>query len=73
MIKKDDAKPRVIREWDSWAVANLRPNQEASGTHGLTFFAYLQSERPDLLAFKTRGDPWQTIHSWLLQEGKVTD
>lgn len=72
-MKKDDAKRLVIREWDTWAAANLNPDKDASGTHGLTFFVYLQNERPDLLAFRTAGDPWQTIHAWLLQEGKVTD
>ena len=72
-MKIEDVKLSVIREWDAWAAANLRPDEEASGTHGLAFFYYLTSERPDLLKFKTRGDPWQTIHGWLLQEGKVND
>ncbi len=72
-MKIEDVKLSVIREWDVWAAANLRPDQEASGDYGLAFYVYLTSERPDLLKFKTHVDPWQTIHGWLLQEGKVND
>ena len=72
-MTKDEAKPLVIREWDSWATEHLQPDQEGSGTDGLAFFVNLQSERPDLLMFEATGDRWQTVHGWLLQEGKMWD
>ena len=72
-MKIEDVKLSVIREWDTWAAANLRPDEEASGTHGLAFYVDLTLKRGDLTMFETHVDPWQTIHGWLLQEGKVND
>ena len=69
----EEAKRLVVREWDDWAAANLDPSQEASGTHGLVFYVYLEQNHPELLKFPARGDRWQTVHGWLLQEGKVGD
>ena len=69
----ETVKLSVIREWDAWAATNMRPDQEASGDHGLAFYVDLTLNRRDLLMFETRVDPWQTIHGWLLQEGKVND
>ena len=38
----------------------------------MLFFRYLQSERSDLLDFKSRGvDKWQIVHGWLLSSGRV--
>ena len=72
-MKIEEVKLSVIREWDAWAAANMRADQEACGTYGLAFYVDLSRERRDLLMFETHVDPWQTIHGWLLQEGKVND
>ena len=72
-MERDDAKKLIIREWDDWASTHLQPNEEGSGFNGLSFFLDLQRDRPDLLDFPAQGDKWQTVHGWLLQEGKVTD
>jgi hypothetical protein len=38
----------------------------------ILFFNYLQSERSELLDFKSRGaDKWQIVHGWLLSSGRV--
>ena len=38
----------------------------------ILFFSYLQSERSDLLDFKSRSvDKWQRVHGWLLSSGRV--
>jgi hypothetical protein len=47
----------VLREYDSWARKN--PDLANKGDP-ILFFNYLQSERSDLLDFKSRGvDKWQ--------------
>ena len=72
-MKIEDIKLSVIREWDAWAATNMRPDEEASGDHGFVFYVDMTLARRDLLMFRTHVDPWQTIHGWLLQEGKVND
>ena len=59
----------VLREYDSWA----RKNPDlANKRDPMLFFSYLQSERSDLLDFKSRGvDKWQIVHGWLLSSGRV--
>ena len=71
MITKDEARALVLQEWPHWL--NKHPDIiEPSGTDGLAFFGYLQMERPALLKFRNRGDKWQFVHSWLLQERLVS-
>ena len=71
MIAKDEARVLILEEWKHWI--NRHPDLvEPSGTDGLTFFGYLQRERPALLNFRNRGDKWQTIHGWLLRERLVS-
>ena len=54
---------------NSWARKN--PDLANKGDPML-FFRYLQSERSDLLDFKSRGvDKWQIVHGWLLSSGRV--
>jgi copper(I)-binding protein len=65
------AKVAIIREWDAWA--RKYPN-DATVSGGIMFFNYLHKERRDLLVnIRSPGDKWQTIHAWLLREGKVKD
>ena len=72
-MKKDEAKKLIVAEWDAWAPKNVPPDRDATGTHALAFFGYLGRERSYLLAFRSSGDPWQTVHGWLLQAGRVKD
>jgi hypothetical protein len=69
-MKKDDAQAAIIAEWDRWAARN--PN-DAKVMSGMLFFVYLQEERPMLLDFRSNGDKWQDVHSWLLRAGRVKD
>jgi hypothetical protein len=65
------AKQAIIEEWDRWAIVHPTDARTAGG---MLFFTYLQRTRPDLLVdFKSRGDKWQIVHSWLLSAGKVAD
>jgi hypothetical protein len=36
------------------------------------FFAHLQEKKPELLNFDS-DDKWETVHDWLLREGRVAD
>jgi len=71
-MAKDEASPArtaIIEEWDAWAKKHPEKIKVAGG---MLFFNYLQNKRTDLLLdFKSPGDKWQVIHSWLLREGKV--
>jgi hypothetical protein len=68
-IEFSPAKLAIILEWNNWAQEH--PSQ-AKIADGLLFFTYLQEYRHDLLLdFKSRGDKWTMVHSWLLSARKV--
>ncbi|MCH7776527.1 MAG: hypothetical protein IH878_08320 [Gemmatimonadetes bacterium] len=72
-MRQVEAEFLILHEWEGWRANNLTPGERASGTDGLAFFVFLQSEKPDLLDFRCRGDKWQIIHAWLLRKGFVCD
>ena len=65
LVKK--AKAEIQMAWERW-------EGEKSGDHSMfVFFAWLTRYRPYFLTFRGKGDPWQTVHSWLIQyEGQKT-
>ena len=63
-MKKDMARNVIIEKFRAWMQEQAITNP--SGQDGLAFFAYLQDECPDLLAFRYSGDKWQCVHGWLL-------
>ena len=73
MAKNEDgpAKLAILQEWDFWA----KENPEAASRSGsFRFFEYLKHRRPDLLMdFRTSGDKWKTVRSWLRAARKVKD
>jgi len=60
-IKVRDAKKEIQRAWDLW-----NEDKDATMTK-LMFFFWLQRNRPYFLTFRCSGDPWQTVHSWILE------
>jgi hypothetical protein len=69
-VEVSPAQRAVIEEWNAWAKKHPDRTRIAGG---ILFFNYLRKKRPDLLLdFRSTGDKWQTIHSWLLSERKVT-
>ncbi len=60
-IKVDEAKREIQRAWAMW-----NGDKDASQSMFM-FFGWLQRFRPYFLTFRSRGDPWQRVHSWLLQ------
>lgn len=60
-MTKEEAKQLICAEWEKW---EERPDP-SSGNEMFNFFLWLQDNRPDLLKFRSSGDPWQVIHGWL--------
>jgi hypothetical protein len=58
-IKKADAKEEIQRAWDMWK------GDESSSEAMYSFFWWARENRPYFVTFN--GDPWQTVHSWLIQ------
>ena len=55
------AKAEIQRAWELWE------EDKSSNLSMFTFFAWLTKHRPYFLTFRCKGDPWQTVHSWLIQ------
>jgi hypothetical protein len=68
----DSARKAVISEWDRWASKHLPTGYKASGDDEMNFFGYMQRHCPHLLT-DGEGDPWITVHGWLLLERRVRD
>jgi hypothetical protein len=66
-MKKEQARRAVLSEYDSWA--NKHPG-DASIMGGFLFFRYLQTDRSDLLDFRTAGSKWQIVHGWVRDQLK---
>lgn len=60
-IKKSAAKEEIQRAWCMWE------GDKSSNYSMLQFFLWLQRFRPYFLTFREKHDPWQTVHSWLIQ------
>lgn len=56
-IVKDKARAEIQRAWRRWD----------GGDDPMLFFGWLRKHRPYFLTFRCKGDPWQTVHSWVLQ------
>jgi hypothetical protein len=64
-------KRAIIHEWDNWAA--LHPDDLKSPHASMLFFTHLQEKKPGLLNLRSPGDKRQTVHGWLLREGRVKD
>lgn len=60
-IKVDEAKREVQRAWAMW------DGEKSAGQAMMMFFAWLQRHRPYFLTFRSKGDRWQRVKSWLIQ------
>jgi hypothetical protein len=69
--KTKPTKRAIIHEWDNWAA--LHPDDLKSHSAGMLFFSHLQEKKPELLNLRSPRDKWETVHGWLLQEGRVKD
>lgn len=60
-IKIREAEREIQRAWVMWN--GDKESREAMHK----FFAWLGRYRPYFLTFRTKYDPWQRVHSWLIQ------
>ena len=72
-MRESDAETAVILEWSRWAPRNFPNRPELTKADAQMFFAYLQTEKPHLLAFETTRDKSQVVHGWLLRRSFVVD
>jgi hypothetical protein len=60
-IRVRDAKKEIQRAWI------LGTEDKNAKMAKLIFFFWLQRNRPYFLTFRCSGDPWQTVHSWIIE------
>ena len=60
-MRVSDAKLEIQRAWKLWE------GDKRSVMSMFLFFGWLQRNRPLFLTFRSKGDPWQDVHSWLLE------
>lgn len=60
-MKIKEAETQIHIEWNQWS----KKEDKDSSLIGLTFYNYLEKNRPDLLNFRCRGDKYQRINSWV--------
>jgi hypothetical protein len=60
-MRVQEAKIEVQRAWALW------DGDKKETMAMLMFFAWLQRHRPLFVTFRSKGDPWQDVHSWLLE------
>ncbi len=67
-MNQDNAEIQILSEWVDWRAENLVRDEIATSVDGVSFYNFLQKEKPHLLDFGHKGDKWQTIHAWLVRE-----
>ena len=73
-MRQHERKSLVLQEWDRWLQNQPDDPPATTARDTLKFFYELQDRRSPLLDFRpSRGDKWQVIHAWLLNEGRVSD
>jgi hypothetical protein len=72
-VPVDQAKVKVLREWDRW-IGRQPGVEHPAGRDGFQFFLDLQSKRSSALDFDAGSiDRWLIVHNWLIAAGKVSD
>jgi hypothetical protein len=73
-MRRDVRKSLILVEWDRWLKDQHIDPSASTARDTLKFFYDLEDQRSPLLDFRpSRGDKWQVIHTWLLNEGRVPD
>jgi hypothetical protein len=73
MFPIDQAKEKILREWDRW-IGRQPGVERPAGRDGFQFFHELQSRRSPALNFDAGAiDRWLIVQNWLLAAGKVSD
>ena len=73
-MRRDVRKSLILVEWDRWLKDKHIDPTASTARDTLKFFYDLEDQQSPLLDFRpSRGDKWQVIHTWLLNEGRVLD
>ena len=56
-----DAKSEIQRAWTLWDGDKTTDNAMS------VFFGWLSRHRPYFLTFRSKEDPWQKVHGWLIE------
>lgn len=73
-MRQDIRKSLLVQEWDRWVQTQPIGSAPPTARDSLKFYCELQDRRSPLLDFRpTRGDRWQVIHGWLLDQGRVSN
>jgi hypothetical protein len=73
-MKREEAKRLITQTWDQWIKMQQTVPGQASGRDSLKFYLELKDTQSPLLKFQGRGrDKWQIVHSWLRDQGRVSD
>lgn len=59
-IPVSKAKAEIQRAWELWE------ENKSNAISMFIFFGWLKRYRPYFLTFRCKGNPWQTVHSWLI-------
>jgi len=59
---QENARRIILKRW------NKRAPKQRLEQKMFAFFSEISCAMPELLKFKTHGEPWQVIHCWLLKE-----
>lgn len=65
-ILVEKAEAEIQRAWERWE------GEKADGNSMFGFFCWLTRYRPYFLTFRCSGDPWQTVHAWLIRYERET-
>jgi len=71
-MKQRDAKAMVLARFREWAAANGKSIPYTAPEGGHVFYNWLRKNHAEALEFRATGNPWQTVHGWLLQSKMVT-
>ncbi len=58
-LKNEEAKAEIQMAWKQW------DGDKTNILSMITFYGWLEENRPELLKFRSYGDPWQTVNCWL--------
>ena len=68
--RRAQAKRRWLQEWDAWAATNIAPDYQATEKEAFAFYTSRKNE----LVLGAKGErpiPWDSVHGWLLESGKL--
>jgi hypothetical protein len=70
LIKRAQAKRRWLADWNAWAATNISSHCRATEKDAFGFYMS-RKNAPGLGVNGERAIPWNSVHGWLLESGKL--